>query len=109
MTYCSIYVTAANRDEALAIGRAVVAARLAACANVLDGVTSVYHWQGRLEEDTEAVLILKTRRELVQAAIECVDAAHDDDVPCAVVWEIVGGNAAYLDWIGAETAAALNA
>ena len=59
------YVTAGSRDEALTIGRAVVEERLAACANVLDGLTSIYWWQGALEQAGEAVLILKTRAELV--------------------------------------------
>ena len=105
MTYCSMYVTAPSRDEAIAIGRAMVGERLAACANVLDATTSIYHWQGQVEEDAEAVLILKTRKDLVAAATDRIRAAHSYDVPCVVVWDIVGGNPAYLDWIGSETAA----
>ena len=48
MTALSVYITASSRDEALAIGRAVVRERLAACANVLDGLTSIYWWQGAM-------------------------------------------------------------
>ena len=62
------YVTAGSRAEALAIARTVVEERLAASANVLDGVTSIYWWQGALEQAGEAVLILKTRTELVERA-----------------------------------------
>jgi uncharacterized protein involved in tolerance to divalent cations len=60
------YVTAGSRAEALAIARAVVAERLAASANVLDGAISIYWWRGALEEASEAVLVLKTRTELVE-------------------------------------------
>ena len=53
LSFC--YVTTGSRKEALAIGRAVVGERLAACANVLDGITSIYWWQGALEQASEAV------------------------------------------------------
>src|SRR6185312_12430554 len=65
-----LYVTAADADEALRIGRALVEARLAACANVLPGMTSIYRWEGRVEQAAEAVLVLKTRASLVEAATE---------------------------------------
>ena len=76
MMYCSMYVTAPSRDEAIAIGRAVVGERLAACANVLNAATSIYLWQGQVEEDAEAVLILKTRKDLVAAATSLHE--HDE-------------------------------
>ena len=72
MSARTIYVTTGSRDEGLAIGREFVAARLAACANVLGGVTSVYRWQGEVLEDTEAIVVLKTREDLVDAIVERV-------------------------------------
>ena len=68
MTYNSVYITAASRDEATAIGRALVEERLAACANVFTGVTSLYWWEGAVQEDDEAILILKTRSERLSIA-----------------------------------------
>jgi periplasmic divalent cation tolerance protein len=103
MSACFCYLTAGSRDEALAIGRALVEARLAACANVLDGMTSVYHWQGAIEEAKEAVLVVKTRAELVGPLTERVKALHSYDCPCVVALPIVDGNPAYLAWIDAET------
>ncbi|MFG0336265.1 MAG: divalent-cation tolerance protein CutA [Maioricimonas sp. JB049] len=97
------YVTASNRDEALTIGRAIVKERLAACANVFDGMTSVYHWQGEIEESGEAVLILKTRPDLAEPLIERVKQLHSYDCPCVVFWPITAGNREYLRWIEAET------
>lgn len=102
-THCMVYVTAASKDEALKIGRTLVTERLAACANVLDGMQSIYRWRGAVEEAAEAVLILKTRKELVDHVIARVAALHSYDVPCAVVYDMVRGLPTYLDWIDVST------
>jgi periplasmic divalent cation tolerance protein len=101
------YVIAPSRDEALAIGRAVVDERLAACANVLDGMASFYWWRGTLEQASESVLILKTRTELIERLTARVKELHSYECPCVVALPIAAGNAEYLDWIAAETAPAL--
>ena len=99
-----VYMTAGSRDEAKKIGRALVEERLAACANVIDGMESVYWWQGKLTEDREAVLIAKTRAELVPALTQRVKELHSYTVPCVVALPLVGGSPAYLAWLEAETA-----
>ena len=106
MTFCSVYVTASDRDEATRIGRALVADRLAACANVIDGVRSLYRWEGEVRDDPEAVVILKSRTELMEALVGRVKELHSYDVPCVVSWPILDGNAEYLNWLAAETGAA---
>ncbi|MCG8555657.1 MAG: divalent-cation tolerance protein CutA [Proteobacteria bacterium] len=98
-----VYVTAPNRDTALALGRSLVQQRLAACANVLEPMTSIYWWHGQLEEDTEAVLIAKTPAERVAALIEHLEAAHPYECPCIVALPIMQGFAPYLRWLEAET------
>ncbi len=98
-----VYVTVATPEEAAKIGRAVVESRLAACANVLPGMTSIYRWEGKVQEDTEAVLILKTRPELVADLVAKVKELHDYDCPCVVALPITGGNDDFIAWIGAET------
>jgi len=103
MSLCLLYVTAASRDEALVLGRALVEARLAACANVQDGMRSVYRWQGELREDAEAVLILKTRTDLAEAATARLRQLHSYECPCVVRLPIEGGNPDFLAWIAAET------
>ena len=100
-----VYVTVADRRAALALGRACVEARLAACANVTDGMRSVYRWQGKIEEADEAVLILKTRRGRLEALCAAILARHDYDCPCVVALPIIGGNPDFLAWILAETEA----
>lgn len=107
MEFRFCYVTASSREEASAIAEAVVGARLAACANILDGMESVYWWQGKLTRSQEAVLILKTRAELVEALIAKVKSLHSYTCPCVVALPVVAGNPAYLEWLGAETAAAV--
>ena len=103
MSERTIYVTTGSSDEALAIGRELVEARLAACANVLAGATSVYRWQGEIHQEAEAIVVLKTREDLVDALVDRVKALHSYDCPCVVALPIVGGNAEYLDWIVKET------
>jgi periplasmic divalent cation tolerance protein len=106
MPACFIYVTTPDKAAALNIGRALVDARLAACANVFDGMTAVYRWQGKVQEDGEAVLIAKTREDLVPALTEKVRALHGYECPCIVALPVVGGSRPFLDWIEAETAPA---
>jgi periplasmic divalent cation tolerance protein len=98
-----IYVTAPNRDEALRMGRVVVSESLAACANVLDGMTSVYHWNGELQQENEALLLLKTRGELANKVVQRVQELHPYDVPAILVLPIDGGSKLFLGWIDEET------
>ena len=98
-----IYVTTGSAKEAQDIGRALIEARLAACANVIDNVTSIFRWQGKVEEEAEAVLILKTRRDLVDEATDKIKELHSYDCPCILSYAIVGGNPDFLNWIVKET------
>ena len=98
-----VYVTASSRDEARAIGRALVEERLVACVNILDGMSSMYWWQGEIQDDQEAVLIAKTTATRMPQVIERVQALHSYDVPCVVGLPILEGNPDYLSWIVRET------
>ena len=99
-----IYVTAPNADDALRLGRALVEERLAACANILPTMRSVYWWEGRLTEDDEAVLLLKTRADLAERLTARARELHGYTCPCIVAVPIAGGNPAFLEWVRAETA-----
>lgn len=98
-----VYVTAPDHAAALSLARLAVTERLAACANVLGPITSVYWWDGKLNEDGEVALVLKTRADLVAALTERLRVAHPYDCPCVVTLPIDGGNPAFLAWITAET------
>ena len=99
----SVYVTAAARAQAEALGRALVEERLAACANVLDGLTSVYRWEGEIRRDQEAAVLLKTRAALLPAVEARIRELHSYDLPCMVAWPTVGGSPASLAWIAEQT------
>ena len=105
MNAAMIYITVGSRDEALAIARTVVEERLAACANVLSGATSVYWWEGAVQEDGEVPMILKTREDLVEPLVERVRELHSYDCPCVVALSIAAGNPDFLSWIAGETIA----
>jgi periplasmic divalent cation tolerance protein len=98
-----VYVTAPSRDVAKTIAHTLVNERLAACANILDGMISVYRWQGAIEEAREAVLILKTRRELADRVVARVKSLHPYEVPAILVLPVEGGSQPFLDWIRTET------
>jgi periplasmic divalent cation tolerance protein len=98
-----IYITASSDEEARRIGRALVEERLAACANVLGGIASIYWWEGEVQEDAEVALIAKTTAALVPRIVERVTALHSYDCPCVVAVPIAAGNPAFLEWIDAET------
>jgi len=105
MTLNVVYITAKDRDEARRIGRQLVDERLAACANVIDGVESIYWWDGAVREESEAALVVKTKEALVPQLIERVKALHSYDCPCIVALPILDGNPAFLQWIADETRA----
>jgi periplasmic divalent cation tolerance protein len=97
------FVTAPNEETAEALGRAVVGEGLAACANVLPGVTSVYRWRGEVRRDAEALIILKTTDARAGELTRRVVELHPYDVPEVLVVETKGGYAPYLDWVTEET------
>lgn len=98
-----VYVTAGSKDEALTIARAAVEERLAACANVLSPITSIYWWEGKVQEEGEVSLILKTRADLVPALTQRIKALHSYTCPCVVALPITAGNPDFLAWIDTET------
>lgn len=103
MSSCIVYMTAETLEQAREIGRGLVEARLAACVNIIDGMTSMYWWQGKVEEGTETVMIAKTQTNLVDRLTTKVRELHSYGCPCVVSVPIDGGNPEFLDWIRAET------
>lgn len=101
--HVSLYVTCANRQEARSIAHSLVAEKLIACANIVEGVTALYHWMGELQEDHEVALLAKTSKAHVETVIERIKALHSYETPCIVAWPIVYGDRDYLDWIDART------
>ena len=86
------------------IARSLVESRLVACVNIIDQMRSIYVWDGRLQNDSEVILIAKTLKSRLADIIETVSAAHSYDYPCIISIPISGGNPAFLDWIADEVA-----
>ena len=100
--FVTIFMTAPDGAEAERMGRALVEERLAACANVVPGVVSVYRWEGRVQRDEEALVILKTTGEGVPALKARAVELHPYDVPEFLALPVVDGHQPYLDWVRGE-------
>ena len=98
-----VYMTSGSPDEARALGKMLLEKNLAACVNILEGMYSLYRWEGEIQEDQETVLIAKTRHELVNELTQAVQAVHSYDCPCIIELPIQGGNPEFLKWIYSET------
>jgi periplasmic divalent cation tolerance protein len=99
MAYVIAYVTAKDLAEAKKIGEAIVKEKLAACANIIPAIESVYWWKGKVEKDKEALLILKTKKSLVSRLIKRVKEIHSYGVPCVDIIPVTEGNKDYFKWI----------
>ncbi len=98
-----IYATAGSPEEALTLAKTLVEERLVACVNIIDGVASIYRWEGNIDSETESIMIAKTaasRRTEVMARLKDL---HSYETPCIVSYDMADGLPAYLDWIVSET------
>lgn len=98
-TYCVVLVTAGSHENAALIARTLVEERLAACCNILPGMTSVYRWEGSVQEDEELLLICKTRTAQFLQLQRRVQDLHTYDVPEVIQLPVTAGSAPYLAWI----------
>lgn len=98
-----VLVTAGSRDEAARIGTALVTERLAACANVVGPIRSIYRWQGVVEDAEEWQVVLKARAADFGALEARVRALHSYEVPEVLALPVYGGSAAYLAWLDEAT------
>ena len=103
MTAVFAYITTGSAEEAERIAGVLVEERLAACANLIDGMRSIYRWRGKVEEAVETVVIAKTREDLLQPLTDRVRALHSYECPCVVGLPVPDGNPDYLEWIASET------
>lgn len=92
-----------DRAAALALARELIARRLAACVNVLAECTSVYRWQGKVEDATEVPVLIKTRAALYPEVETAIRELHPYELPEIIAVPIGCGLAEYLDWVSGET------
>lgn len=102
-TFLSVYITVPTMPEAQAIARALVESRLAACVNIFPNVSSVYRWEGKIEEANEVVLIAKSRADCFEPLRQKVLSLHPAQCPCIVGLPFAMGHQPFLGWIVKET------
>ena len=94
-----VLVTAPDAEVAARLGRTLVEEKLIACANVVPAIRSIYRWEGKVEDATEALLVLKTTRFRVDELVARVVALHPYEVPEVVALPVEAGHDRYLDWV----------
>lgn len=101
-----VETTTDSSEEASALARSVVEARLVACAQIAGPITSTYWWEGQAQQDQEWLIVMKTGAEHLDALTAHINENHSYDVPEVVAAPIVGGSNDYLSWVTEETRAA---
>lgn len=102
MTAQLVYLTASSRAEAETIATTVVGERLAACANLIDPILSIFQWQGSACRETECAVLLKTTADRSEALVERVVQLHSYDCPCVLILPVCGGHPEFLQWIDGQ-------
>lgn len=100
-----VYITVPSPEEGKKIAKALVEKRLAACVNIVPGLRSIYHWQEKICDEKELLLIAKTRDSLFERLEHEVKSIHSYKVPEIIALPIVKGSKEYLDWIYENTLA----
>ncbi|HVP29914.1 MAG TPA: divalent-cation tolerance protein CutA [Myxococcota bacterium] len=99
-----VLVTAPDAETGARLARSLVAEGLVACVNLVPEVRSIYRWQGEVQEETEVLLVMKTRADRLDILAERVRALHPYELPEVVALAAAGGSAPYLDWVRSEAA-----
>jgi periplasmic divalent cation tolerance protein len=98
-----VLVTAPSEHVAIDIVRQVVEERLAACGNIVRGVTSIYRWEGAIQQEAEVLIVFKTSAQRRAELAQRVQQLHPYDVPEVLAFPVGSGLEAYLDWVLAST------
>ena len=94
-----ILITCPSKKEAKKIGHHLVSEKLAACVNIIPGLISIFYWQGKLNEEKEVLLIVKSRSSCFSKLEKRIRQIHSYSVPEVIALPIVQGSRAYLQWI----------
>ncbi len=97
-----VMITARDQAEAQKISRHLLTERLAACVNMIPGVTSLFWWEGRIDESREVLLLVKSRRPLMSRIVAAARSQHSYEVPEILALPIEAGHDDYLNWIKAN-------
>lgn len=101
--YVTIYSTVENEDAAVHMATSLVREKLIACANLKSGMRSIYEMDGIIQFESEVMLIMKSKRDLVDKVVTRIKEMHSYQTPCITVMPIIDGNADYLEWVNNQT------
>jgi periplasmic divalent cation tolerance protein len=97
-----VYTTFPSAEDAKRIGRVLVESRVAACVNIFPHMTSLYVWEGKLQEDGESAMIIKTTRGRVEKVLAEIKRLHPYSIPARLVVPLAGGGEDFLHWIAEQ-------
>ena len=103
MEFIVIYCSVPNKKEGKEIARILVESQLAACVNIIDKMESIFSWDGEFCEEKEALLIIKTKKELFENVKLMIQKLHSYTVPEVIALPIIEADDTYLKWIAHET------
>jgi periplasmic divalent cation tolerance protein len=104
----TVLTTVASTDEAVALVRALLDRRLVACGTLVPGARSLYRWEGKIADEQEVLVLLKTRRSQLEPLRVAFDELHPYKVPELLALRVSAGNERYLAWIERETALSIS-
>lgn len=102
-----VLTTVSSDEEAVRLVRALLERRLIACGTLMSGARSLYRWQGKIADERETLVLLKTRSARVQALQDAFKELHPYKVPELLALAVDGGLEKYLEWINEETSLSL--
>lgn len=101
--YVQVLTTTDSEDDAVRLGKLITEARLGACVQIVGPIRSLYWWEGKVQDDREWQLLIKTPDDRLPALKEHIKANHSYDEPEIIATEIIDGSAGYLNWVTEQT------
>jgi len=98
-----VFITTVDKKQAEAIASALVERSIAACVNIVEGIDSLFRWQGKVDRQKECLMIVKSRKALMPKLIKLVKSLHSYDVPEIIALPIIAGEKKYLEWLDEST------
>ena len=99
-----VFTTCNSQEQGAQLARHLIEHRLAACVNILTGARSFYRWKGEIEQASEVVLLIKSRRDIFDKLREAIAQLHSYEIPEVIALPVVDGSDAYLSWLDRELA-----
>ena len=102
MEFIVIYCTVPNRNEGRDIAKMLVKNKLVACVNILDKMESIFAWDGEMMEEKEALMIIKTKKDMFREVNRVIQKLHSYNVPEVIALPVIEADEIYLKWIAHE-------